>query len=178
MTLQVQTRSSAELSAGELEELQAWLTGAFDGEFEPGDWRHALGGTHVFIRDEQGLVSHAALVPRRFECRGSVLRVGYVEAVATRHDRRRQGRARTVMLKVGELIQRFYDIGALSTGDHDVYAPLGWQRWRGATYVAAAPTRCRTADDDDSVMILLTDRVPALDLRQDLIADWREDDIW
>jgi aminoglycoside 2'-N-acetyltransferase I len=96
---------------------------------------HALDGVHVLVSDASGIVSDGALVPRRIEYAGRLLRAGYVEAVATRADRRRQGHARSVMQQLGDIIQRDFGFGLLPTGLHEVYEPLGWRRWKGASYV-------------------------------------------
>jgi aminoglycoside 2'-N-acetyltransferase I len=159
-------------------ELREWLAAAYAGDFAAEDWVHTLGGLRALIRDERGIVSHAALVPRIIVCDGRSLRAGYVEAVATRSDQRRRGHAQLVLGKLGEIIARDYDIGALSTGLHDVYSPLGWERWRGASYVQKRGERVRTAEDDDGLMILRTSRTPHVDLGGDIVADWRDGDIW
>jgi len=159
-------------------ELHDWLAVAYAGDFAEEDFAHAIGGLHALIRDTRGIVSHAAIVPRIMVCDGHPLRVGYVEAVATRSDQRRRGYANQVLGKIGEIIARNYDIGVLSTGLHEVYSPLGWQRWRGASYVQTTCERVRTADDDGGIMVLRTSRTPVLDLGGTIVADWRSGDIW
>ena len=72
----------------ELDELRAFLERAFDGDLSPEDWEHALGGTHVWLRDEDGFLAHASVVPRTLTTGTTSLRTGYIEAVATRADRR------------------------------------------------------------------------------------------
>lgn len=159
-------------------ELREWLVAAYAGDFAPADWEHTLGGLRVMIRDEHGIVSHAAIVPRMIVCADRSLRAGYVEAVATRSDQRRRGYASRVLGKLGEIIERDYDIGVLSTGLHDVYAPLGWERWRGASYAQRLGERIRTAEDDDGLMVLRTSRTRHVDLSGDIVADWRDGDNW
>jgi aminoglycoside 2'-N-acetyltransferase I len=159
-------------------ELREWLTAAYADDFAAEDWVHTLGGLRALVRDEHGIVSHAALVPRIIVCDGRSLRAGYIEAVATRSDQRRRGNAKMVLGKLGEIIARDYDIGVLSTGLPSVYSPLGWERWRGASYAQTFGGRVRTAADDDGLMVLRTSRTPHLDLSGDIVADWRSGDIW
>jgi aminoglycoside 2'-N-acetyltransferase I len=158
---------------------------AYDGDFADDDWQHALGGTHVWLEGPTGIVSHGAVVPRRLICDGRALRVGYVEAVATAAAFRCRGHGTTVMRSIGELVQAEYELGALSTGSHAFYAALGWERWRGESWVAAhddgARTpggRVRTPDDDDGLMVLRTPRSPPLDPAGPIVADWRAGDVW
>ncbi len=159
-------------------ELREWLAAAYAGDFAAEDWLHTLGGLRALVRDECGIVSHAAIVPRIIGCDGRSLRAGYVEAVATRSDQRRRGYASMVLGKLGEIIARDYDIGVLSTGLPSVYSPLGWERWRGPSYAQTLGGRVRTAEDDDGLMVLRTSRTPRVDLSGDIVADWRNGDIW
>jgi aminoglycoside 2'-N-acetyltransferase I len=159
-------------------ELREWLAAAYAGDFEAEDWVHTLGGLRALIRDELGIVSHAALVPRIIVCGGRPLRAGYVEAVATRFDQRRRGHARRILGRLGEIIARDYEIGVLATGLHDVYSPLGWERWRGASYVQKPGERVRTAEDDEGLMVLRTSLTRHVDLSGDIVADWRDGDVW
>jgi aminoglycoside 2'-N-acetyltransferase I len=159
-------------------ELREWLEVAYDGDFTDQDWAHTQGGLHALIRDGGGIICHAALVPRMIIVADRPLRAGYVEAVATRSDQRRRGHANHVLVALGEIIARDYDIGVLSTGLHSVYSPLGWERWRGASYVQMPHGRERTSGDDDSLMVLRTSRTGPLDLSGDIVADCREGDVW
>jgi hypothetical protein len=38
--------------------------------------------------------------------------------------------------------------------------------------------RVRTAEEDDGLMVLRTSRTPHVDLSGDIVADWRDGDIW
>ncbi len=82
------------------------------------------------------------------------------------------------MRRIGDLIRASYAFGALSTGEHAFYEPLGWERWQGATWVDTPNGRRRTADEDGSIMVLRTLRSPSLNLTSDLVADWRTGDVW
>jgi aminoglycoside 2'-N-acetyltransferase I len=82
------------------------------------------------------------------------------------------------LLRLNQLIQDGYELGALSTGTKAFYETVGWIPWRGQTFVAAPAGRQRTPDDDDSLMILRTPTSPPLDLGGDLVCDWRSGDVW
>lgn len=154
------------------------LDAAFDSDFSDQDWAHAIGGVHVWLVESHNLISHASLVERTLVCSGRTLRVGYVEAVATVAARRRHGHGAAVMNRINELIREGYALGALSTGTHPFYEALGWERWRGPTFVDGSAGRQRTPDDDGSIMILRTSRSPQLDLDGDVVCDWRPGDVW
>ena len=55
------------------------------------------------------------------------------------------------MTHVDELIRRRYALGALSTGTHALYQSLGWELWRGPTFVDGPRGRERTPDGDGGV---------------------------
>lgn len=161
-----------------LRELRGLLNAAFAGQFGDEDWQHALGGTHVWRTGPNGVVSHASVVEREIVCGEKTLRVGYVEAVATAPGHQRQGHARAVMERIGDLIRERYELGVLSTGAHAFYETLGWERWPGETFVTGPHGRERTPDDDDSIMILRTSRSPDLDLGEAIVCDRRAGDSW
>ena len=161
-----------------LQDVRALLDAAFRGDFTDHDWHHALGGLHVWLRDAHGLISHGSLVERTLVCSDKTLRVGYVEAVATKESYRRQGHGARVMNRIGELIQAGYPLAALSTGTHVFYETLGWERWRGPTWVNSSRGRERTPADDGDVMIVRTPRSPRLDLDGDIVCDYRAGDVW
>jgi aminoglycoside 2'-N-acetyltransferase I len=126
------------------------------------------------------VVTHAAVVERTLWAGGQPLSTGYVEGVATRPDRRRQGHASRAMRAAGRAIQERYQIGALSDGAEvpGFYERLGWERWQGPTFVASPDGPLRTAEDDESVMVLRTPATPNLDLAAALTCDWRPGDVW
>jgi len=169
---------SALLAAAQLQDFRALLDAAFDGDFSGDDWAHALGGTHVWIDGPAGVVSHGALVERTLVCSGQVLRTGYVEAIATAPAHRRRGYASDVVKRINALIREQHALGALSTGTPEFYERLGWERWRGPTFVNGPHGLERTHDDDGGVLILRTPRSPELDLDGHIVADWRAGDAW
>ena len=159
-------------------DFRALLYAAFDGDFSDDDWAHALGGTHVWIDAPDGVVSHGALVERTLVCSGQIVRVGYVEAIATAPACRRRGYASEVLGRINDLIREQYALGALSTGVPAFYERLGWERWRGPTFVNGPRGLERTPDDDGGILILRTPRSAELDLDADIVADWRAGDVW
>ena len=61
---------------------------------------------------------------------------------------------------------------------HGLYARLGWERWRGPTFVRTAGGLVRTEDEDAGIMILRTPRTPALTRTESLSCEWRAGDAW
>ena len=161
-----------------MDEVRSLLDTAFEGAFGDDDWDHAIGGVHVWLAGSRGLVGHGSLVERTLVCGEETVHVGYVEAVATAAAHRREGHGARVMKRIGALIGERYPLGALSTGTHVFYETLGWERWRGPTFVGGPTRRERTPHDDGDVMILRTPRSPRLDLDREIVCDWRLGDVW
>jgi aminoglycoside 2'-N-acetyltransferase I len=170
--------SSAALGSSFLQDVRSLLDTAFEGGFSDEDWQHTIGGVHVWLIGSCGVISYGSLIERTLVCSGRTLRVGYVESVATAAAHRRSGYGSTVMKHIGELIRARYALGALSTGTHAFYETLGWERWRGPTFVDSPRGRCRTPDYDGAIMILRTPRSPSVDLDGDIVCDWRLGDVW
>jgi aminoglycoside 2'-N-acetyltransferase I len=177
---QLRRVASADLPGAELRVVRRLLNEAFPGGFGAEDWHHTLGGLHVLAFEEGEVVAHAAVVDRTLTAAGRRLRTGYVEGVASRRDHRRRGLATLVLRDADQVILDRYQLGALSdgTGVPGFYERLGWERWRGPTFVATPRGPVRTADDDDSVMVLRTPATGDLDLAAPLVCDWRDGDPW
>ncbi|TVQ22181.1 MAG: GNAT family N-acetyltransferase [Spirochaetaceae bacterium] len=158
-------------------EILSLMEAAFDGDFAPEDWAHALGGTHALAFVEGSIVAHASVVPRPLWVAGRKLRACYVEAVAVLPSEQGRGYGSAVMRALCPEIAR-YELGALSTGEHRFYERLGWERWRGATWVRSSTGRARTADEDDGIMILRTDSTPDLSIDSDIECEPRPGDDW
>jgi aminoglycoside 2'-N-acetyltransferase I len=171
-------RSTDALSAALRADLRRLLDAAFEGDYTDDDWQNALGGVHVWLADGSRAISHASVVERTLVCSGVRLQAGYVEAVATAAPHRQRGYGSTVMRRVGELIAQRYSLGALSSSSHRFYERLGWERWRGPTFVEGPRGRERTADDDGGILVLRTPRSPELDLDAEIVCDWRPGDVW
>jgi aminoglycoside 2'-N-acetyltransferase I len=170
--------AATDVPAPLLRDFRALLDAAFDGEFSDDDWAHALGGTHVWIDGADGVIGHGALVERTLVCANHTLRVGYVEAIATSPRHRRLGHASAVLSRINDLIREQYALGVLSTGTPEFYERLGWERWRGPTFVSGRTGLERTPDDDGGILILRTPQSPELDLDGDIVADRRAGDVW
>ena len=132
----------------------------------------------MFVVDDDVIVAHGAVVERTLVAGDRRFRSGYVEGVATVRSYRRRGLGSMVMHKIAEIIERDFELGALSTGVQDYYERLGWERWRGPTYVDSSSGRVRTEDEDDGILVLRTATSRDLDLAASLACDWREGDVW
>jgi len=103
-----------------------------------------------------------------------------VEALAVRDDRRRRGYAAAAMGEAEQVIDRAYDLGALSdgTGIDGFYQRRGWRTWTGPTFVVGPSGPEWTPDEDGGVLVRRTLTSPALDLSAPLGCDWRVGDVW
>lgn len=175
-----------QLSKQTLLSVRKLLEEAFDGGFSEEDWDHTLGGVHALVWDGDELIGHGSLVQRRLIHRGRAeggpaeplaLRAGYVEAMAVRADRRRQGIGGAIIRALGDVVQGAYALGALSASDDGLafYAAHGWQRWQGRTFALTPAGIERTEEEDAGIFVL---PVAEIDLAGDLICDWRNGDVW
>jgi aminoglycoside 2'-N-acetyltransferase I len=170
---------TGDLSSADLAAIRALMDAAFAGGFSDEDMAHALGGWHVLVEEDGRLVSHAAVVPRELEVAGSRVRAGYVEGVGTDPALQGRGYGTQAMRAAGDHIRGTYGIGALSTGEHAFYERLGWEPWRGATFVRHPDGRLeRTPEEDDGIMVLRVDGTVALDLTETIACEWRPGDVW
>ncbi len=173
----IQVANTYELSRTELAAAHALIDVVF-GDATEEDWEHCLGGVHAMAWEGDDLVAHAALVMRRLIYKGQALRTGYVEGVAVRRDRHRQGLGGAVMAELERAIGGAYELGALASSDEglDFYAARSWQRWRGKSYAMTPNGVIRTADEDDSIFVLPVG--DSLDLSEDLTCDYRRGELW
>lgn len=175
----VRVRRTSDLDGATRSAIRRLLDAAFGGDFSEDDWAHALGGTHALIASVEGIVAHASVVPRTLDAGGRLLRAGYVEAVGVLPVLHGTGLGTAVVRAIGEIIAGGFELGALSTGEWHFYERLGWERWRGPTWVRHADGRVeRTRDDDDSLMILRTPASPPLDLSAPLTCEARPGEVW
>ena len=179
MTPRVDVRRTSDLSDRDRAALRALLDAAYAGGFSEDDWGHAIGGAHLVVEADDGVVAHASVVARVIDVGGRPLRTGYVEAVAVRPALQGTGLGTAVMQAAGELIARDFELGVLSSGEWHFYERLGWERWRGPTSVRRAdgpPTR--TPDDDDGIMFLRVPLSPPVDVTAPITCDDRPGDPW
>jgi aminoglycoside 2'-N-acetyltransferase I len=169
---------TAQLDAVTLKSIRTLVERAFEGDFDEHDWDHALGGVHALIREGSDVVAHACVVLRRMIHGGRTLRVGYVEAVAVRADRRRAGYGRAVVAALEPFVRGGFDVGALAARAmaDGLYVSLGWEPWRGRTFALTPHGVVRTEEEDDAIHVLIGDH--AVDRDGDLTCDWRAGDLW
>lgn len=168
-----------DLTAADLAELLDLLQACWpEGDFTADDAAHAMGGLHWLAEVRGRIVGHASVVPRTLEVDGVPMSTGYVEAVATHPDCRRRGVASRLMALASRHIAETFELGALSTDIHPVYERVGWERWRGPTYVRTPAGPMRTPDEDEGIMILRTRRTPSLAGTEALSCEWRAGDAW
>lgn len=175
----VRLAHTAELSPQDLQAVRSLLEEAFDDHrFTDEDYEHALGGMHALVWEGSELIGHGAVVMRRMLHDGRALRAGYVEAVAVRANRRRQGHAGALMAVLERVINGAYQLGALSASADAAafYAARGWQAWTGTASVLAPSGVERTEDEEGGIYVLPVD----LELApgSDLACDWRDGDVW
>ncbi|MFD8491661.1 GNAT family N-acetyltransferase [Amycolatopsis sp. NPDC059657] len=173
----IQTVHTGDLAPEILGRAKALLYEVFDDMTEE-DWEHALGGMHALAWDGDDLVGHASVVQRRILHQGKALRAGYVEAVAVREDKRRQGVAGAMMAELERIIKGAYDVGVLGASDEGAafYVQRGWRLWQGRTFALTPGGIEATPEEDDCVFVLQGD--VALDLAGEITADWRDGDVW
>lgn len=161
-----------------LDDLHALCVRAFDGDFDPEDWDHAVGGMHFVAFENDRPVAHASVIERTLWIGDDPHRTGYVEAVAVEPDLQGQGFGTAAMRMAGDWIGPNFEVGGLATGEFHFYERLGWQRWRGLTYVFDGTVRRRSPEADGAIMVLPTDRLASFDLSTDIACGPRPGDDW
>jgi aminoglycoside 2'-N-acetyltransferase I len=154
------------------------LDDAFDGRFDDTDWDHTLGGWHVVVTDGGTVVAHAAVVARELQVDGRPVAAGYVEAVGTAPGRQGQGLGTLAMVEIDRLVRRHHQLGALATSAQRFYERLGWERWRGPTFVRTGDELVRTPEEDDGIMVLRFGPTATIDLTASLSCEARAGDDW
>ena len=168
-------RPADALDAAERGEIVALCDAAFDEPFEA-MFDLLPGSTHVLLRVDGTLVSHAAWVTRWLHPAGRApLRTAYVEAVATLPGRERRGHGSAVLREVARRVAD-HDLAALSPSDQAFYARLGWEPWRGPLSIHRGDEIIATPEEE--IMILRLPRTPPLDLASAMAAEWRDGELW
>jgi aminoglycoside 2'-N-acetyltransferase I len=151
----------------------------FGDSFSDDDWAHTLGGARLLLFDEGLLVGHAAVVPRSIGFGELTLRAGYVEGVAVLPDFQARGLGSRLVRAVNTLLERdSSDLGVLSTSRPSFYARLGWEPWRGPSFVRYPDGLVRTPDEDDGLMVLRVGATPALKPTWPITCHARRGDDW
>ncbi|RST16107.1 GNAT family N-acetyltransferase [Streptomyces sp. WAC05374] len=180
MTDSLHLAHTYQLSHSALAAIRTMLNAAFDGDFAEEDWDHGLGGVHAFVEDEHGVAAHGSVIMRRVAHAGRSYRVGYVEAVAVRADRRRQGLGGRVMAALEEVVDGAYAFGALSASDDgaELYRARGWQLWNGRVEAYGPDGVVHLPDEEDSTYLrpAAGRPLPTADAGA-LLFDWRDGDV-
>ena len=154
----LRTAHTADLDAGVRSAIRGLMDAAF-GTVSDDTFDNVLGGVHALIIEDGELI-------------------GYVEGVAVRADRRRQGHGAALMAALERVIRSAYQLGALGASDEGglLYAARGWQLWRGPSS-ALTPDGIRHTADKDGIIYVLPVSVP-LDVAAELTCDWRPGSLW
>jgi aminoglycoside 2'-N-acetyltransferase I len=152
-----------DLSDAELRDLLAWLEVAFDdGPWRPEHWDEVGPGPHLFVDDDRGIAAHACIDWIPVRAGEHEVRVGYLEDVATREDRRGQGLGTALLRAARPLLEGGSGLGLLATGSFGFYEREGWVRWQGPLSVVEADgSITRTTEEDGFVMALVFPHTPA-----------------
>jgi aminoglycoside 2'-N-acetyltransferase I len=175
---------SDELTPAELERIREVCDRAFAQvdrleAFTDDDMAHALGGVHAIGVEDGRIVAHGAVVERELHAAGRSLRTGYLEGVAVVPELQRRRLGTAIVSALDEEVLRSFELGALDTSTFAFYERLGWERWRGPTFVRVDGRDERTPEEDGFVMVLRTPRTPLdLDLDASLSCEWRPGDVW
>ncbi|MFE7976342.1 GNAT family N-acetyltransferase [Streptomyces shenzhenensis] len=178
MTFTVRTAHTAELDPADLRAVRSLLHDGFAGGFSDADFEHALGGMHALVHGEDGIVAHGSVVMRRARHRGRWLRIGYVEAVVVRPAERRRGLGGQVMGALERVVDRAYDLGALSASEDGalLYGPRGWRTWTGRIHALSPDGIVRLADEEGGLLVRPALAAPP-DPDHELVFDWRDGDV-
>ena len=168
---------TADLEAGAKSAIRSLMDAAF-GTVSADTFENVLGGMHALILDDGELIGHGSVVQRRLLHGGRALRTGYVEGVAVRADRRRQGHGAALMAALERVIRSAYQLGALGASPEGglLYTSRGWLPWRGPASAMTPDGLVRTPGTD-GVIYVLPVSVP-VDVSGELTCDWRPGSLW
>lgn len=166
-----------ELGAERFGAIDQLCAAAFGQPFEQ-VWADIGPGLHVIAELGGEPIGHAMVVGRELEVGSRALRCGYVENVATAPRLHRRGIGSLVMGRIAALIAERYELGALATGTHAFYERLGWERWRGPSFVRTQAGAVPTERYDGHVMVLRVAATPHVSAEEPIIVGWRPGAIW
>lgn len=176
--IEISQFETSEASDNFFRDLRSLLFGAFGESFSEEDWDHGLGGRHFSILEEGRLVAYCAVVPRRIFIEEKPYSCGYLENVASAPDKRHQGLASMAVREANQFIATNFEFGGLSTSKHDFYRKLGWQVWRGPTFVISKGEWRSSDSEKGGIMVLETRPEPKLDLDHRIASEDRAGDAW
>ena len=135
---ELRTAHTADLAAAEKAAIRGLMDAVFD-RVSDDTFDNVLGGVHALILEDGELIGHGSVVQRRMLHAGRAMRTGYIEGVAVRADRRRQGHGARLMAPLERIVRsataaaQRYDLGALGASPDGarLYASRGWQRGAG-----------------------------------------------
>ena len=104
---ELRTAHTADLGAEEKAAIRSLMDAAFNGVSDD-TFDNVLGGVHALILDDGELIGHGSVVQRRLLHAGRALRTGYIEGVAVRADRRRQGHGALLMAALERVVRSAY----------------------------------------------------------------------
>jgi len=174
---ELRTAHTADLGAGEKAAIRSLMDTAFDGVSDD-TFDNVLGGVHALVLDDSELIGHGSVVQRRLLHAGRALRTGYIEGVAVRADRRRQGHGALLMAALERVVRSAYQLGALGASPEGalLYASRGWQLWRGPSS-AMTPDGIKPTPGSDGSIYVLPVSAP-VDVSGELTCDWRPASLW
>jgi aminoglycoside 2'-N-acetyltransferase I len=82
------------------------------------------------------------------------------------------------MSSIADIIRGSFELGGLSTSRHDFYRHLGWEPWRGPSYVQHATGLVRTPEEDDGLMVLRVGPSAGVALDTAIVCESRSGDDW
>jgi aminoglycoside 2'-N-acetyltransferase I len=161
-----------------LEAVRLFVVEAFDRRFSAEDWEHTAGGWRVIAFSGEDPVAHAAVVPRTLRVGERAFEAGYVEGVATRAGQHGRGLGTAVMAEISDLVRRNFELGGLSTSRRSFYQRVGWDPWRGPSFVEHEGDLIRTPDEDDGIMVLRFGPSADVELDAPIVCQSRPGDDW
>jgi aminoglycoside 2'-N-acetyltransferase I len=171
---ELRTAHTADLGAAQKAAIRSLMDAVFDGVSDD-TFDNVLGGVHALILEDGELIGHGSVVQRRMVHAGRAMRTGYIEGVAVRADRRRQGHGARLMASLERIVRSAYDLGASPDGAR-LYASRGWRRWRGPSS-AMTPDGVRPTPGSDGHIYVLPVSVP-VDVSGELLCDFRPASLW
>jgi aminoglycoside 2'-N-acetyltransferase I len=168
---------TADLEADQKAAIRGLMDAVFDGVSDD-TFDNTLGGVHALILSGGELIGHGSVVQRRMLHAGRSLRTGYIEGVAVRADRRRQGHGARLMEALERVVRSAYQLGALGASPDGarLYASRGWQLWRGPSS-AMTPDGVRPTPGAEEFIYVLPVSVPVA-VSGELTCDFRPASLW